>query len=277
MDGFLFLQALFLGVLQGLTEFLPISSSAHLILIPWFFRWNNPLVNSLTFDLALHAGTLLAILWYYWKDWVGLAQGFLKMILRGKVEEFPQRLILYIIFSTIPAAIAGFYLQKMIEESFRNPGRIVFPLTLVSFLMIYAEKRFRSHHPLEKIDFKDSLMIGFAQALALFPGVSRSGITITTGLLRGYEREAAMRFSFLLSTPILAGAVLFQFRHFSSAGPGSEWLIFAIGLASSGFVGYLSIAFLMRYLKNHTLNVFAGYRLLLAVAVLIGYLGKGLT
>jgi undecaprenyl-diphosphatase len=268
------LQALFLGILQGLTEFLPISSSAHLILLPWFFRWNNPLVDSLTFDVALHVGTLLAILWYFWRDWVDLARGFFGILARRRVENLQERLILYIALSTIPAAVAGFLLEKTIEGSFRNPALIVFPLMAVSLLMIYAERRPHPSHPLEQLTLKDSLIIGFAQALALLPGVSRSGITITTGLLRGYGREAATRFSFLLSTPAIAGAALLHFRHLPKE-MASEWQIFAIGFASSGFIGYFAIAFLMRYLRQHTLNVFAGYRLSLAAAVVLWIFWKG--
>jgi undecaprenyl-diphosphatase len=267
-------QALFLGILQGLTEFLPISSSAHLILLPWFLRWNNPLVDSLTFDVALHAGTLLAILWYFWRDWIDLIKGFLRILTRRRVENFREWLIIYIVLATIPAAIFGFLLEKTIEGSFRNPALVAFPLAAVSFLMIYAEMRPHPSHPLERLTLKDSLLIGFAQALALLPGVSRSGITITTGLLRGYEREAATRFSFLLSTPAIAGAALLHFRHLPKE-MASEWQIFAVGFASSGIVGYLAIAFLLHYLRKHTLNVFAGYRLALAVAVLLWILWKG--
>lgn len=268
------LQALSLGILQGLTEFLPISSSAHLILLPWFFHWNNPLVDSLTFDVALHAGTLLAILWYFWRDWFELFGGFFRILARRRVEDFQERLIVYIVLSTIPAAVAGFLLEKMIEGSFRNPSLIVLPLVAVSFLMIYAERRPHLSHPLDKLTLKDSLIIGCAQALALLPGVSRSGITITTGLLRGYGREAATRFSFLLSTPAIAGAAILHLGHLPKE-MASEWPIFAVGFASSGFVGYLAIAFLMRYLRQHTLIAFAGYRLALAAAVILWIFWKG--
>jgi undecaprenyl-diphosphatase len=261
-------QALFLGILQGITEFLPISSSAHLILAPWFFRWQNSLVDSLTFDVALHAGTLVAILWYFWKDWVDLTLGFFRIVARGRIDGFQERLILYLVLATIPAAIAGFMLQDMIERSFRNPGLIVFPLIGVSFLMIFVEKRAQNSHPLDKITLLDSLLIGLAQALALLPGVSRSGITITAGLFRGYQREAAMRFSFLLSTPAIAGAAFLQLRHLLSPGAVIDWPVFTIGFIASGIVGYLSIAFLMRYLRQHTLNLFAAYRLVLAAVII---------
>ncbi len=268
-------QALFLGILQGLTEFLPISSSAHLILAPWFFGWQNSLVDSLTFDVALHAGTLVAILWYFWKDWVDLTLGFFRIVGRRRIDGFQERLILYLVLATIPAAIAGLTLEDMIEKSFRNPGLIVFPLVTVSFLMIYVEKRAQNLHPLDKITLLDSLLIGLAQALALLPGVSRSGITITTGLFRGYQREAATRFSFLLSTPAVAGAAFLQLRHLFSPGTDVDWAVFAVGFIASGIVGYLSIAFLMRYLRQHTLNLFAAYRLVLAAAVIFMIYWKG--
>jgi undecaprenyl-diphosphatase len=262
-------QALFLGILQGLTEFLPISSSAHLILAPWFFGWQDSLVDSLTFDVALHAGTLLAILWYFWKDWAQLTLGFFRIVGRGRIDDFQERLILYLILATLPAAISGFALQDLIERSFRNPGLIVFPLVAVSFLMIYVEKRAQNRHPLDKITLSDSLLIGLAQALALLPGVSRSGITITAGLFRGYQREAATRFSFLLSTPAIAGAAFLQLRHLFRPGTDMDWTVFSVGFVASAIMGYLSIAFLMRYLRQHTLNLFAAYRLALAAVIIL--------
>jgi undecaprenyl-diphosphatase len=268
------LQALFLGILQGLTEFLPISSSAHLILVPWFSGWQNSPVDSLTFDVALHAGTLVAVLWYFRRDWIDLTLGFFRILKRGRVDDFQERLIVSILLATIPAGIAGFLLQRTVESSFRNPALIVLPLVLVSFLMILAEYRKRSSRPLEKMNLKDAMVIGVAQAIALLPGVSRSGITITAGLLQGYRREAATRFSFLLSTPAIAGASLLHLRHIFSGGK-IEWQLLALGFASSAVVGYLAIAFLLRYLRLHTLNVFAGYRLLLAAVIIFSILWKG--
>lgn len=267
-------QALFLGILQGLTEFLPISSSAHLILLPWFFQWNNPLLDSLPFDVALHAGTLLAILWYFWRDWLEMIRGFFRILAKRKAGDFQERLILYIILATIPAGIAGFFLEKTIESTFRNPVLIAIPLVFVSFLMIYAERRARLSLPMEGMPLKDAMVIGIAQAMALLPGVSRSGITITTGLFQGYRREAATRFSFLLSTPAIGGATLLQVRHLFSARP-DDWFLIAIGFISSGVVGYLAIAFLMRYLRVHTLNLFVGYRLILAGTVIFWIFWKG--
>jgi undecaprenyl-diphosphatase len=262
-----FFQALILGIVQGLTEFLPISSSAHLILFPWFFGWTDTLVDTLSFDVALHAGTLVAILWYFRNDWLSLARGFLRILGRRRIEEVEERLVLYIVIATIPAALAGFFLEKAVAETFRSPLLIPLPLVAVSFLMIYAEKRPRPSWPLNKMTLLDSLMIGVAQAIALIPGVSRSGITITTGLLRGYEREAATRFSFLLSTPAIAGAAILHLRHLFSGTGLQDGYIFTIGFFSSAVSGYLAIAFLMQYLRKHTLNIFAGYRLMLAAFI----------
>ena len=268
------LQALFLGILQGLTEFLPISSSAHLILVPWFFGWQNSLVDSLTFDVALHAGTLVAILWYFRREWKDLIWGFFRIFREGRVNDFQGNLIVYILLATIPAGVAGVLLEKTVEKSFRNPALIVLPLVVVSFLMIFAEYRNRSSQSLEKLNLKDAMIIGIAQAIALLPGVSRSGITITTGLLRGYRREAATRFSFLLSTPAIAGAVILQLRHLLSV-ERADWMLFALGFVSSALVGYLAIAFLMRYVRLHTLNVFAVYRFALAAVIIFLIFWKG--
>jgi undecaprenyl-diphosphatase len=262
-------QALILGVVQGLTEFLPISSSAHLILFPWVFGWTDTLVDTLLFDVALHAGTLVSILWYFRRDWISLTVGFLRILRTGRVREAEERLILYIILATIPAALAGLLLEKTVAEAFRSPLLISLPLIGISFLMIYAEKRPHLSRSLGKITLPDALLIGVAQAIALLPGVSRSGITITTGLLRGYEREAAMRFSFLLSTPAIAGAALLHLRHLFSGAGLQDGNIFAIGFFSSAVSGYLAIAFLMQYLRKHTLNLFAYYRLMLAAGIIL--------
>jgi undecaprenyl-diphosphatase len=267
------LEALLLGILQGLTEFLPVSSSAHLILVPWFFRWNHPILDSLTFDVALHAGTLVALLAYFWKDWVAMIGAFSQMLLRRRIDRFQEKLIVYLVLATIPAAIAGFLLEKTVESTFRNPILILFPLIVVSFFMIWVEKRKIAGRALNRITLKDALIIGCAQALALLPGVSRSGITISTGLLQGYDRESATRFSFLLSTPVVGGAAVLHLRHLFKGG--TDWPLFGLGFAASAIVGFLAIAFLMRYLRRHTLNVFAGYRLVLAAAVILGLLWIG--
>lgn len=267
MDSLTF-QAFILGIVQGLTEFLPISSSAHLILLPWFFGWSDTLVDTLSFGVALHAGTLVAILWYFRKEWRDMIAGFFRIVLRRRVEAAEERLVLYILAATVPAGLAGILLEDTVAVTFRNPLLISVPLIAVSFLMVYAEKRPRPSWPLAKINLRDSLVIGIAQAVALLPGVSRSGITITAGLLRGYEREAATRFSFLLSTPAIAGAAVLHLRHLFTGEGIQDAHIFAVGFLSAAVSGYAAIAFLLRYLRVHTMNLFVAYRLVLAGIVI---------
>lgn len=263
-------QAFFLGALQGLTEFLPISSSAHLVLIPWFFNWHNPLIDSLTFSVAVHGGTLLAILIYFYRDWLKMSSGLWEIMRHGRVANFQNKLIIYIILASIPAALAGFFLEEIAEVTFRDPLLITFPLTAVSFLMLYAERKERQRISLEEMRLTQALIIGLAQSVALLPGVSRSGITITTALLLGFRREASARFSFLLSAPIIAGATIFHLRHLFSGERIIDISILILGSASSFLIGFLAIAFLMRFLKEHSLHLFAYYRLILAALTLLG-------
>jgi len=263
-------QAFFLGALQGLTEFLPISSSAHLILIPWFFNWHNPYIDSLTFSVAVHAGTLLAILLYFSQDWLKMSSGLWEIMRHGRLQNFPNKLILYIILASIPGALAGIFLEDIVEVIFRDPLLIIFPLIAVSFLMIYAERQGSQEICLEDMQLIQAIIIGLAQSLALLPGVSRSGITITTALLLGFRRESSARFSFLLSAPIIAGAAIFHLRHLLTGERNIDLSILMLGAASSFFIGFLAIAFLMRFLKEHSLRLFAYYRLSLAAITLLG-------
>jgi undecaprenyl-diphosphatase len=263
-------QAFFLGALQGLTEFLPISSSAHLILIPWFFNWHNPYIDSLTFSVAVHAGTLLAILLYFSQDWLKMSSGLWEIMRHGRLQNFPNKLILYIILASIPGALAGIFLEDIVEVIFRDPLLIIFPLIAVSFLMIYAERQGSQEICLEDMQLIQAIIIGLAQSLALLPGVSRSGITITTALLLGFRRESSARFSFLLSAPIIAGAAIFHLRHLLTGEKNIDLSILMLGAASSFFIGFLAIAFLMRFLKEHSLHLFAYYRLSLAAITLLG-------
>ncbi|MGC8811636.1 MAG: undecaprenyl-diphosphate phosphatase [bacterium] len=271
MDGIsLSGQAFFLGALQGLTEFLPISSSAHLILIPWFFNWHNPFIDSLTFGVAVHAGTLLAIFIYFYQDWLKMSSGLWEIMRHGRLQNFQNKLILYIILASIPAALTGILLEDIVEVIFRDPLLIIFPLILVSFLMMYAERKAGQEICLEDMRLTQAIIIGLAQSLALLPGVSRSGITIITALLLGFRRESSARFSFLLSAPIIAGAAIFHLRHLLSGERNIVLSILMLGAASSFCVGFLAIAFLMRFLKEHSLHLFAYYRLILAALTLWG-------
>jgi undecaprenyl-diphosphatase len=283
------LEAIVLGIIQGLTEFLPISSTAHLALTPWLVtklglaNWSDP---GLTFDVALHGGTLLAILVYFWRTWLQI----LSAAFGGKVVRFsetsdsqrnltPQeerserRLLWYMIAATIPAGLAGALLEKRIETSFRSPVLMASMLIIVAIVMWLAERASRFQKPLPQINFGDAMTVGVLQAFAVVPGVSRSGITIAGGLFRNLTREAAARFSFLLSTPIIAGAALLKLHHVMKEGlPPGMATPFLVGIVVSAVVGYATIAWFIRYLGAKTLTVFIAYRIVFGLLVLcLGY------
>jgi undecaprenyl-diphosphatase len=261
-------QAAVLGAIQGVTEFLPVSSSAHLILVPWLLGWKD---QGLTFDVVLHAGTLIAILSFFWRDWIGMIFGPVHKdyLTSGEPAASPWLLPL-IICGTIPAAVAGFMAEGIIETKLRNP--LVLSITMIglALLLWLAEKRARLKKELQNIGFLDALSIGTAQALALIPGTSRSGITITTGLFRGLTREAAARFSFLLSGPIIAGAALKKVLDLRHTGvPAADHLPMLLGFLASLMTGYLTIKLLLRFLQKNTLYIFVAYRILLGVVILL--------
>jgi undecaprenyl-diphosphatase len=260
-------QAVVLAVIQGLTEFLPISSTAHLALFPWFFHWPDP---GLTFDVALHVGTLVAVLLYFWKTWLEM----LLAAVGGGDKADPEtarkgRLFWYLVMATVPGAIAGFLFEKAADEQLRTPFVIGVALILVALLM-WAGDRSRVHAgKLGEVSLIDALWVGVAQAMAVIPGVSRSGITMTAGLFRRMSRETAARFSFLLSTPIIAGAALkkgLEIRH--EGLPPEMVLPFVVGIIVSGLVGYLVIGWLIRFLEVRTFRPFIIYRVVLGIVVL---------
>ena len=254
------LEALILGVVQGFTEFLPVSSTAHLILLPWFFNWTGE-VDTLSFDIALHTGTLIALLACFWRDWIELITK-------------KQKLFGLIILASIPAGVAGYLLNNFAERALREPLIISMMLVAVGFLMLIAEKA-NKYKDMEKTGLKDAIIIGIAQAIAIIPGVSRSGITISAGLFRGLKREASARFSFLLSTPIIAGATMLHFKKLITAQENYNLQLFAIGLVTSYITGIIAIKFLLNFLKKHPLNVFVYYRFILAVVIIAGIWLKG--
>jgi undecaprenyl-diphosphatase len=257
-------RAALLGIVQGLTEFLPISSSAHLILVPRLLGWPD---FGLSFDVALHLGTLAALLIYFAPDWLRLARGLLPASRGVAVAE--RRLVGMIALGCVPAVVAGILLEDTVEKVFRNPLVIAGPMILMALAMWAADRCCKHTRALEDVGAWDALWIGCAQALALVPGVSRSGSTLTAGMALGLRREDAARFSFLLSAPITAGAALFKLRHLVRDGlPSHERLVFGIGILTSGVVGYLCIAFLLAYLRRGSLLVFVLYRLALGVLLL---------
>jgi undecaprenyl-diphosphatase len=265
------LEAIVLGIVQGLTEFLPISSSGHLILAQWATGWQGALMDNLTFDVALHVGTLTAVLWYFWRDWVMLGRAVLK-VLQGKALEYEARLVWYIGLATVPAVIVGLTLEHTVETVFRNPLLVAAALVVGSLCMWIADRYSKRERYIANMTLGHALFVGVAQAVALVPGISRSGITISAGLAAGYRREDAARFSFLLSTPVIAGAAVLKVKNITFAGHAAWGCI--LGTLGSAVVGYLAIRFLIRYLERHSLNIFVWYRLALAGAVVLLWLAR---
>lgn len=254
------LAAIILGLVQGLTEFLPVSSTAHLILVSDVLKL-DPEKFGLSFDVALHLGTALAVLLYFASTWIGL----LVDVLRGR-----WRLPLVVIVGTIPAAIAGVLFETAVSTTFRSVVYIAIGLLVGSAIFVLAERMGSRRGRLERLTPVDALIIGAAQAIALLPGISRSGVTISAGLFRGLERGDATRFAFLLATPIILGAgvkTLLDARKLS--GLTAQLDIVAIGFAVSFVSGLAAVAFMVRYLRTHSLNIFVVYRVALAIVILV--------
>ncbi|HQT92738.1 MAG TPA: undecaprenyl-diphosphatase UppP [Candidatus Kryptobacter bacterium] len=264
------IESIILGIIQGLTEFLPISSTAHLVIVPDLFDWNAPLLNSLTFDVALHLGTLLAVVTYFFKDTVDLITGFVRGLTKKSFNSDPKaRFSLLVFLGTIPAGVFGVLLEKWVETKFRTPAVLATSLVVIGVVMWYAEKLAKRIKKTDSMTIKDALIIGFSQALALVPGTSRSGITISSGLFLGYDREEAARFSFLLSIPVIAGAAILKLRIFIHGIPAGDLAPLVFGTIFSALFGFLAIKYFMRYLHRHTMNVFVWYRFLFAAVIII--------
>jgi undecaprenyl-diphosphatase len=261
-------QAIILGAVQGLTEFLPVSSTAHLILIPWAMGWPDP---GLSFDVALHLGTLVALLIYFREDWIALL-GSAFGIIQGRTQSPDAKMVMLIIGATIPGAIAGALFEHKIEDALRAPQ--VVALFLIALALILLASEFIGHRKkgMDDISWPDAITVGIAQAFAIVPGVSRSGVTITAGLFRNFKRDTAAKFSFYLSTPLIAGAVAKKTIDILRTHSGWEQLSpFVAGIVVSGIVGYLAIAFMMRYLQTHSTFLFVYYRIALGIVVLLAF------
>ena len=274
------LQAVVLGIVQGLTEFLPISSSAHLIIVPLLLGWPQP---GLAFDMALHLGTLVAVFSYFWRDLAAMALALPRGLRAGRPLADPHaRLAVWLIAGSIPAGLAGLLFESTIEQRFYTDaglerGLVVIALAMIllALLLWLAERAAASARDLKDIRLRDALVVGLAQAVALVPGVSRSGSTLTAGLMCGLTRPAAARFSFLLGTPLILLAGLKQLVDVARSGlSAGDYLPFAAGFMSSAVVGYLCIAFLLRYLQVRTTAVFIVYRLLLGAGLLVMSLAR---
>ena len=250
-------QALILGIVQGLTELLPISSSAHLTIIPWIFNWNIPEA----FDVALHFGTLLAIVLYFFKDWIELIKGgYLYAVKKEKTVQ--GRMFWYIVLATIPGGIIGFLLDHFLEDALNRPIIIAVAVIIMGIILYIIDKRAKSKVTYEEMTLKQTFLIGLSQALAFIPGVSRSGVTITTARAMGIKREAAAKYTFLLSTPIVFAATVLKFKDFVFNLP------FVIGVISSFIVGLIVIKFLLKYIQKGSFKIFAVYRVIFGLIII---------
>lgn len=263
------LQSIILGIVQGVCEFLPISSSAHLILIPYLFNFNLEMSNSakLAFDVALHFGTLISVLAIFWKDWLNLFKGAFNKVFKKK-DSFENKMFWYLVLATIPGALVGFLFEDIVENVVRGNVFIIALVLAVVGVLIYLGDKWASRHykketSFEQMSLKQTFLIGLSQALAVIPGFSRSGTTILTGRLLGVSRDAVAKFTFLLSTPIIFGAAIV---HITDLVITKEVII---GIVTSALVGIVCIRFLLSYIKKHDFSIFAVYRVLLALAVIV--------
>lgn len=266
-----YLEAIILGIVQGLGEFLPISSSAHLVIAPWFLKFNDP---GLAFDVALHLGTLIAVLAYFWRDWWNMTEGSWKYLTskndavkRNFQSDF--QLLLYLVLATIPGAVIGLLIKDYAESSLRHPLLVALNMIVLGLLLFFADQKGEEKQTtLSQITLKMALLIGFSQALALLPGVSRSGITITTALFLGLSRTSSARFSFLLSTPIILGACVLNAKYILDAFIDPQALV---GIVMAAVFGFLSIKYLMKLVQNFSYRVFCYYRFFFGAGVIFLY------
>ncbi|MFA5991205.1 MAG: undecaprenyl-diphosphatase UppP [Candidatus Doudnabacteria bacterium] len=261
-------QSAILGLVQGLGEFLPVSSSAHLILAPWFFNWKDP---GLGFDVALHWGTLLAVLVYFRSDVWLIIKGFWHSLFKSTRDlknNIYQKLSWLLIIASVPGAIIGKLLEKKAETIFRDPLLIAGTLSVFGVIIWWVDWVGAKEKNLDRIKWTDAMWVGLSQALAIIPGVSRSGSTMASGMFLGFKREDAARFSFLMSMPIIFGAGLANIKNFHT---GVTTMELVVGFTSAAIFGFLSIKFLLRYLSNHGFKIFVWYRLALAAVILAVY------
>lgn len=266
------LRAIVLGIVQGLTEFLPISSSGHLIITRELFGWE--FADDLTFDVALHIGTLIAVITYFWSEWASMLRGLLSRVFRLERRHrfgdvYDERLLLIVILGSIPTGIVGVALNDWVENEVRDPLIAGAMLIIFGAVLLAAERFGRRERPIEGAGWWDALLVGGAQALSLVPGVSRSGVTISAGLFGGFKRLDAARLSFLLSTPAIGGAGLLKMTEAIREGvPSHEIAAIFVGAAVSAVVGWLSIRLLMRLVQTQTYLPFVIYRFALGAFVI---------
>ncbi len=264
------IRAIVLGAVQGLTEFLPISSSGHLIIVPYLLEWD---ASGLTFDAAVHLGTLIAVLAYFWRDWVSLSRALIASLVAHRLDyskyDTSARLLIWLAIATVPAMIAGLLLEETVEEQIRRPEVVAVMLAAFAAVLWWVDRQVsgRIRDPRD-VPPRTSVAVGVAQTLALVPGVSRSGITIAAGIVGGLDRATAARFSFLLATPIVAGAGLLKLADIVRGDGNVSIVPLFAGIVSAAVFGLLAIRYLLRYLQSRSLMIFVWYRLALAAVVL---------
>jgi undecaprenyl-diphosphatase UppP len=270
-------QALIMGIVQGLTEFLPVSSSGHLILVPFLFGWHDPFIDSLAFSVMLHIGTLLALFIYFWADWLRLIPAGLAALRDRSFRADPDRRLAWLLLAaTIPGALAGFLLNDIIESNVREVGLVALTLVIGGGILWLADRRGARSKGVADVSFPIAIGIGAAQALALVPGISRSGISISAARFCGLDREAAARFSFLMAAPVTTGAAIFELRKLVTGEAGVDVSLepLLVGMVAAFLSGMLAIGVLLRYVRTRSLNVFVWYRLALAAVVLVAWLAR---
>jgi undecaprenyl-diphosphatase len=270
-------QALVMGLTQGLTEFIPVSSSGHLIIVPWLLGWDDKVrdafLTSIEFTVILHMGTLLALLAYFWRDWLRLIPAGLASIRDRSLKGDPDRKLAWlIVVATIPAVLVGPLLNDTIEGAVREPARVALMLCVGAAILWLADRWGSKLREMDSITFGGAFAIGVAQVLALVPGISRSGISISAGLFLGLTREAAARFSFLMATPVVAGAGAWEARKLLShdaTAPNPEMHLVVIGFLAAAISGLLAIRFMLAFLRRQPVTVFVVYRVVAAVVVFL--------
>jgi undecaprenyl-diphosphatase len=264
MSDLTIFQSFVLGILQGLAEFLPVSSSAHLSLAPWAFGWPEP---GLAFDVALHVGSLVALLWYFRAEWAALVRSALTIVTTRRVDTDAERRVIWLVIATVPGAIAGLLLEKQAETVFRAPALTACALIVMGIVLWAVDANASSVRALPSMRARDAFLIGCAQAFALIPGVSRSGATITAGRSLGFDRSSAAVFSFMMSMPIIAAAAVLKVPKVVAQGGFNATL--AVGVAAAAVSSWLAITVLLRFVQRHGYGVFAIYRFVLGAAVLL--------
>lgn len=269
------IHAIVLGIVQGATEFIPVSSSGHLVIVPWLLGWEDDAYAGLLFDTVLHWGTLVAIFWVFWRDFLQLISAALRSIAKRSLADPDARIAWFIVIGSVPAAVTGLLLKDQIEMLFNSPRAAGFFLLVTAMLLAGSEllvRKVQQFREMREMKLWDAIFIGLAQAIALAPGISRSGSTIAAGLVRKFRRDEAARFSFFLGTPAFLGAGLLQMAD-TLATDASQVTSNAVpliaGFVASAIAGVLAIRFLLAYLRRRSLNVFAAYCLVLGISVIV--------